>query len=141
MIQLLKYRRAALEQELAFETSRSGGKGGQHANKTESRVTAVFDIKNSAVLSEQEKERVCSSLKSRIQGGILRVSAEDSRSQHTNKQLATDRLIALLEEGLRVPKKRKPTKISKSQKEARLRAKKQQKEKKKLRQNPRKNDF
>ena len=111
MAQLLKYRNEALEQEMNFETSRSGGKGGQHANKTESRVTAVLDVAASDVLTEKEKERLLTKLKSRIQGGQIRLSAEDSRSQHTNKKLAVERLITLLDEALKIPKKRKGTKI------------------------------
>ncbi|MEX1003314.1 MAG: alternative ribosome rescue aminoacyl-tRNA hydrolase ArfB [Crocinitomicaceae bacterium] len=141
MIHLLKYRRDELIGELQFETSRSGGKGGQHANKTETRVTAVLNIHQSNVLEEKEKNRILNQLKNRIKQGVLRVTAEDSRSQSMNKAIAIDRMIALLEETLKIPKKRKPTKISRAKKEARLQEKKKHKEKKKFRKNPRKEDF
>lgn len=137
----LKYRLELIISELQFETSRSSGKGGQHVNKTESRVTAVFDLHNSQVFSDQEKERMGLNLRNRLQNGVLRVSSQESRSQHRNKDIAIERLIELLDGSMYVPKVRKKKKVTKSQKEARLKNKKQHSEKKNLRKKIRKEDY
>lgn len=137
----LKYRRESILSELTFETSRSSGKGGQHVNKTESRVTLVFNLDQSLCFSEQEKARVRLNLKNRLSHGVLRMSSQDSRSQHRNKEIVINRFFELLSRALQKPKPRKKTGPSKAQKEARFKAKKQHSEKKQMRKKPRKEDY
>jgi len=141
VISLSKYARQLLITELTFETSRSGGKGGQHANKTESRVTLVFNLRDSQVLNYAQKERLQNVLKNRISSGVLRLSCEAERSQHRNKAIVIKQFIDLLSNSLIVRKKRISTTISKSKKESRLAKKKQHQEKKNLRKKIRKDEF
>jgi len=122
-----------IARECRFETARSSGKGGQNVNKVESKVTLVFDVKNSAVLDLVQKLRLVAKSGRRIHDGILRMSSEESRSQHQNRQIVIARFFELLEKLLKVPKKRVATKISKAKKEARLKTKKVVKEKKTMR--------
>lgn len=137
----LKYRKELIISELQFETSRSSGKGGQHVNKTESRVTAVFDLHKSEVFSNPEKERMSLNLRNRLQNGVLRVSSQESRSQFRNIEIATQRLLELLDQAMFVPKVRKKKSVSKAQKESRLKQKKQHSEKKSFRKKIRKEDY
>ena len=141
MIALSKYQREELIRELQFETSRSGGKGGQHANKTESRVTLVFNVSDSQLLNFGQKERLQIVLDSRLQAGVLRISSEAERSQHRNKEIVIRRFFELLESSLQIPKKRIPTKLSAAKKKARLEAKKRHQQKKNLRKKIRKDDY
>jgi ribosome-associated protein len=101
--------------EVDFRTSRSSGPGGQHAQKTETRVEALFDVERSETLSDAQKRRVV-----RKAGPILRAIAQDERSQARNRQLALERLVAQLQEALRVPRKRRPTKPSQAAVQRRL---------------------
>lgn len=137
----LKYRKDQVISELKFETSRSSGKGGQHVNKTESRVTAVFDLNGTEIFSETEKTRIRTNLRARLQSGILRVSSQEDRSQHRNKEIAINRILEVLDKALYVPKPRKKKSISANQKAARLKSKKQQSERKELRKKISKGDF
>jgi ribosome-associated protein len=136
MINGLKYRKDLILSEINFETSRSSGKGGQHVNKTESRVTLVFDLMNSTSFSEQEKTRLSNYLKNRLSKGVLRMSAQDSRSQSRNKEVVVNRFFDLLAKGLVVQKKRKPSKVPKSKIEERLKKKRIHKERKANRRGP-----
>ena len=95
--------------EVDFRTSRSSGPGGQHAQKTETRVEALFDVERSHALSDAQKRRVVARA-----GPVLRAVAQDERSQARNRELALERLVAQLREALRVPRKRRPTKPSKA---------------------------
>lgn len=123
--------------ELIFKTMRSGGPGGQHVNKTESKVEVAFHIEDSKALSDAEKERLQLRLGHRISAdGELLVQCSDTRSQHRNKKIAIDRLIELLQQHLKVFKPRKKTKPSRSAIERRLKAKKRQTLKKKNRRPP-----
>ncbi|MEQ8909866.1 MAG: alternative ribosome rescue aminoacyl-tRNA hydrolase ArfB [Vicingaceae bacterium] len=127
----MKIREREIASELEFKFSRSGGKGGQHVNKTESRVSLFFDVDQSRQLSEEEKNRLRKGLSSRLSSeGVLQVDVEESRSQHKNKQLAIKQLFDMLERALRKKKKRKPTKPSKAAIRKRLREKKNRGEKK-----------
>jgi len=114
--------------EVSFRTSRSSGPGGQHAQKSETRVEAVFDVEASAALTEGQKRRVRAKA-----GPVLRAIAQDERSQLRNKELATERLVAVLREALRVERKRVPTKPTKAARERRLDDKRRRGEVKRLR--------
>jgi ribosome-associated protein len=117
--------------EILLRTSRSSGPGGQHAQKSETRVEAVFDVEASLALSDAQKKRVVAKA-----GPVLRAVAQDERSQLRNKELATERLVEALREALRVPRHRVPTKPSRAAKERRLEGKKRRGDTKKLRRDP-----
>jgi ribosome-associated protein len=117
--------------EIVFRTSRSSGPGGQHAQKTESRVETVFDVEASGALSEAQKRRVVARA-----GPVLRAVAQDERSQARNRELATERLVTQLREALRVPRRRVATKPSAEARERRLEAKRRRAEVKRLRRPP-----
>jgi ribosome-associated protein len=114
--------------EVAFRTSRSSGPGGQHAQKTETRVEAVFDVERSAALSDVQKRRVVSRA-----GPVVRAVAQDERSQARNRELALERLVSQLREALRVPRRRRPTKPSQAAVERRLEEKRRRSRLKRLR--------
>jgi ribosome-associated protein len=114
------------EVELRF--SRSSGPGGQHAQKSDTRVEAVFDVEASTALSEAQKRRVVARA-----GSVLRAVAQDERSQWRNRELALERLAEALREALRVERPRRPTKPSKAAVERRLTEKRRRAETKRLR--------
>jgi ribosome-associated protein len=114
--------------EVVLRTSRSSGPGGQHAQKTESRVEAVFDVAASSALTEVQKRRVVARA-----GPVLRAVAQDERSQLRNRELAVERLVAQLREALRVPRTRTATKPSAAAKKKRLDAKRRRSDTKRLR--------
>jgi ribosome-associated protein len=114
--------------EIELEYSRSSGPGGQHAQKSETRVVAVFDVEASAALSETQKRRVVARA-----GPVLRAVAQDERSRTRNIDLARERLVAALREALRVERKRVPTKPSAAARERRLEQKKRRSQTKRLR--------
>jgi len=116
--------------EIELRFSRSSGPGGQHAQKSDTRVEATFDVEGSTALSEAQKRRVIAKA-----GPVLRAVAQDERSQWRNRELATERLVEALREALRVPRKRKPTRPSKAARERRLEAKKRRGQVKRLRRN------
>jgi ribosome-associated protein len=120
--------------ELQFRTSRSGGPGGQNVNKLETRVELLFDVANSPFIPEHLRQRLLSNLSSKLDSlGVLRVVAQDSRSQWNNKQFAIERLAALLKSALKVRKKRISTKPTRTAREDRLHMKKVRGETKRLR--------
>ena len=126
-----------LQNELEFSAVRSGGPGGQHANKVSSKVVVLFDIENSKALSEKERMRLLDKLSSKLnKKNQMMMTCDESRSQHKNKQIVTDRLMTLLKDALKVSKKRIPTKVGKSEKARRMEAKKKRGLKKSLRQKP-----
>jgi ribosome-associated protein len=114
--------------EIDLRFSRSSGPGGQHAQKSDTRVEATFDVEASAALSDAQKRRVIAKA-----GPVLRSVAQDERSQWRNRELATERLVESLREALRVPRRRKPTKPSKAAVERRLEAKRRRAQVKRLR--------
>ena len=101
--------------EVGYRTSRSSGPGGQHAQKTETRVEALFDVERSEALTDAQKRRVVERA-----GPVLRAVAQDERSQSRNRELALERLVGQLREALRVPRRRRPTKPSQQSIERRL---------------------
>ncbi|MDC6385338.1 aminoacyl-tRNA hydrolase [Flagellimonas taeanensis] len=123
--------------ELAFKAVRSGGSGGQHVNKVSSKVELTFNVPSSEGLSDGEKERLMLKLSSRLTNdGTLLLQCDEARSQHKNKELVVKRFFDVLKKALEVPKKRKPTKPSKSSIEKRLQSKKKASEKKEGRKPP-----
>lgn len=126
-----------LASEATWKAVRSSGPGGQHVNKTASKVVVQFDIPSSTVLTGEEKSRLLNKLSSRLTTeGVLILESSASRSQHTNKNLVLERLKEVIREGLKKPKPRKKTKPSKASKLKRLREKKIKAEKKSNRQKP-----
>lgn len=119
----------ASEIELRF--SRSSGPGGQHAQRTESRVEALFDVEASSSLTPIQKRRVIGRA-----GPVLRAVAQDERSQWRNRELATERLVEALRKALRVERRRRPTKPSKRERERRLEEKRRRSDVKRLRRPP-----
>jgi ribosome-associated protein len=117
--------------EIDFRFSRSSGPGGQHAQKSDTRVEARFDVLASAALTDAQKRRVIARA-----GPVLRAVAQDERSQWRNRELATERLVATLREALRVGRKRVPTKPSAQARERRLEEKRRRGQVKRLRRPP-----
>ena len=125
------------ESELEFRVSRAGGPGGQHVNKTSTRVEARWDVARTPLLSEPERHRVLQKLANRIGAdGILRVVADDRRSLMRNRLAAIQRLVELVDAARRAPKPRKPTKPTRAAKTARLNAKRQRSDTKRERSHP-----
>lgn len=126
-----------LHSELKFKAVRSGGAGGQHVNKVSSKVELYFDLPASQGLSEAEKERLWAKWDTRLtKEGKLILQCDQDRSQHKNRELVVKRFDALLKDTLHVPKKRRPTKPTRSSMEKRLKSKKKAAEKKASRRNP-----
>ncbi|WP_445732714.1 alternative ribosome rescue aminoacyl-tRNA hydrolase ArfB [Mariniflexile sp.] len=127
----------ALTLELTFKAIRSSGAGGQHVNKVSSKVELTFDINESLVFDDGQKERLLNKLKTKFTNeGTLVMQCDETRSQHKNKELVTKRFFELLESGLLVPKKRIPTKIPRSVVKKRLKNKRNVSDKKANRQKP-----
>jgi ribosome-associated protein len=117
--------------EIELRTSRSSGPGGQHAQKSETRVEALFDVEASSALSDAQKRRVLAKA-----GPVIRAVAQDERSQLRNKELAVERVVEALRQALRVERKRVPTKPTAAARAKRLDEKKRRGQTKKLRRPP-----
>lgn len=126
-----------LLKELNFKAVKSSGAGGQHVNKTSSKIELFFDLQNSNVLSDKAKEILLHKLNKKLtKDYILILQCDKSRSQHKNKDIVITRFIKLIETNLIIPKKRKSTKPTKSSIQKRLEKKKKQAYKKANRQKP-----
>ncbi len=114
-----------IRSELKIKAIRSSGSGGQHVNKVSSKVELTFNLIETKLFDDEEKQRISSKLKNRIslEGNII-VTCDEERSQHLNKEIAIAKLIHLLDEALFVPKIRKASKPSKKSIENRLQKKK-----------------
>jgi ribosome-associated protein len=123
----------ALIKELDFQTSRSGGKGGQHVNKTETRVQVFFDVDACQALTDDQKTRL---LKKGTSYNVLQMTCDTGRSQSANKQEVTEKLLEFIKTALKPEKKRKKTRVPRKQKKKRLDNKRKQAEKKQQRKPP-----
>lgn len=127
----------ALKNELSYKAVKSSGPGGQHVNKTASKIILTFDLQNSSALSEEEKERLQKKLSTRItNSGEIILESGETRSQHKNKELVTARFMEMITIALKKEKPRKKTKPTKASKLKRLREKKILSDKKGNRQKP-----
>lgn len=117
--------------EIEVRTSRSSGPGGQHANVTESRVEAVFDVAASGALTEEQKRRLMAHC-----GARVTAVAQDARSQSRNRELALERLATRIANGLKVRKRRQATKPGRGARERRLEQKRRRSDTKRQRRRP-----
>ena len=117
--------------EIELRTSRSSGPGGQHANVTASRVEAVFDVTESAVLSPEQRTRISAKL-----GPRVTASAQDTRSQHRNRELALERLASRLAHALEVRRPRTKTRPTRASQRRRVEGKKRRGDIKRARRRP-----
>ena len=117
--------------EIELRFSRSSGPGGQHAQRSETRVEALFDVEGSSALTDVQKRRVVAKA-----GPVLRAVAQDERSQVRNRELATERLVDQLREALRVRRTRRPTKPTAESRRRRLETKRRRGATKRLRRPP-----
>ncbi|HNZ42623.1 MAG TPA: alternative ribosome rescue aminoacyl-tRNA hydrolase ArfB [Bacteroidales bacterium] len=126
----------ALLKEFSFRTSRSSGKGGQHVNKVSTKVEVIFNVANSMLLSNDEKEKILAGAgkHGRDDGTVFMICSE-GRSQYLNKKKAIEKIIRLLEKCLAPVKSRVPTAVPDEEKEKRMAEKKKTAEKKRQRKN------
>jgi ribosome-associated protein len=121
----------SIRREIRFRVSRSSGPGGQHAQKSSTRVEALFDVETSEGLSDAERSRVLDRL-----GGVVRAIAQDERSQLRNRELAVERVLEQVRKAARPRRKRAATAPTKASRERRLEEKRQRGDTKRLRQPP-----
>jgi ribosome-associated protein len=117
--------------EIELRTSRSSGPGGQHANVTASRVEASFDVAASETLSEEQRARISAKL-----GPRVTATAQDTRSQYRNRELALERLATRLAHALEVRRPRTKTRPTRASQKRRVDAKKRRGETKRTRRPP-----
>ena len=123
--------------ELEYKAVRSSGPGGQHANKTATKIELSFDLSESEAFSENEKSRIMKKLSGRInKEGVLKMSSEESRSQHSNREIVTQNFLEEIKEALKKPKPRKKTKPTRASKIKRLKEKRKKSEIKANRKDP-----
>jgi ribosome-associated protein len=118
----------SIRSEIAFRFSRSSGPGGQHAQKSSTRVEALFDVEDSASLTDRERRLVLERL-----GPVVRSVAQDERSQLRNRELATERIVEQLREAVKVRRPRRPTAPTPASRERRLEDKRRRSKTKRLR--------
>ena|SRR5436190_4628745 len=118
-------------EEVELRASRSSGPGGQHANVTASRIEAVFDVRASKALTDEQKRRITARC-----GPRVTAVAQDARGQARNRELALERLRERLANALHVPRSRRPTRPTKASRERRLEQKRRKAERKAARRRP-----
>ncbi|MFL5953571.1 MAG: aminoacyl-tRNA hydrolase [Gaiellaceae bacterium] len=118
----------SIRSEIAFRFSRSSGPGGQHAQKSSTRAEALFDVEESAGLTDAERKRVLAKV-----GPVVRAVAQDERSQLRNRELATERILDQLRAAVKVRRKRTATKPTAASRERSLEEKKRRGRTKQLR--------
>lgn len=124
--------------ELRFRTSRSGGPGGQHVNKVETKVELLFDLANSPSVTEDQRATLAYALGSWLDNeGVMHVTSEQYRSQLRNREDAVTRFVSLVQQALRPRKARRPTRVPRGAHEERLHTKKARGTVKRLRGRPR----
>jgi ribosome-associated protein len=111
----------------------SGGPGGQHANRSHTRVTLRFDLGHTTVIPEEVRNHMLTRLANRAGGGIVSVTVDETRSQATNREIALERMSQLLNEAMRRPRRRRATRPSAASREKRLEEKRRRSEKKRER--------
>jgi ribosome-associated protein len=117
--------------EVELRASRSSGPGGQHANVTASRIEAVFDVRASATLDEEQRARLLERL-----GPLASAVAQEARGQARNRELALERLAEKIRAGLARPRRRRPTRPTRAARERRLERKRRVAERKRARRRP-----
>jgi len=128
---------ATILNELTFKAIRSSGSGGQHVNKVSSKVELTFNLSDSLVFDDIQKVRLLNKLQNRLtKDGVLILQCGESRSQHKNKDIIIKRFLGLIKAALKIPKKRRATKVPKSVVRKRLKSKRKNSEKKANRQKP-----
>lgn len=116
--------------ELSWSFGPSGGPGGQHANRSHTRVTLRFDLNQNRAFPEDIRNHMMARLGSRAPGGLVMVIVDETRSQSINREVALERMSQLLNEAIRRPRRRKPTRPTTASRQRRLDEKRRRSEKK-----------
>lgn len=115
--------------ELRFRFARSSGPGGQHVNRSATRVELLFDVAGSPSLTEAQRERALKALAPYIDSdGVLHLISQTFRSQFRNRKEAVERFQTLMRRAMKVPKRRRPTRPSRAARERRLASKRRRSE-------------
>ncbi len=123
--------------ELKWRFDPSGGPGGQHANKSATRVEVSFDVQSSTALNERSRAMVLGNLGTDAADGVIAIQVGESRSQWRNRQIARRRLGEVIDRALRPPPpRRRATKPTRASRERRLAGKRARAETKRMRRNP-----
>ena len=129
------------EDELEYRATTSQGPGGQHVNRSQTRVVLRFDVRNSPSLSEEQREKILERLSTRInRDGVLQVASQRERSQQQNREAARERFVELIADALHEDRRRRATKPTRASRKRRVDDKKQRGSVKKMRRKPKVED-